>query len=89
VLLRNVGTWWLESGNTTLQADDSECGLCNASGLANCAVSCPKFTQLVKLFYQTNSRLSMSDIDQPCVANHMQEFFSGITNICHLWYIIN
>lgn len=22
-----------------------------------------------------NSRLSMSDIDQPCVANHMQEIF--------------
>lgn len=23
----------------------------------------------------TNSRLSMSGIDQPCVANHMQEIF--------------
>jgi hypothetical protein len=45
LLLRNVGT----SGNATLQADDSECGICNASDLAYCAVSHPKFTQLVKI----------------------------------------
>jgi len=24
-----------------------------------------------------NSRFSMSDIDQPCIANHMQEIFWG------------
>jgi len=36
-----------------------------------------------------NSYLSMSSIDQPCVANHMQEIFFPGLQICCLRYVTN